>query len=274
MGDLIDGGDGLPAEIVKPWAKEKHEYLCRYIQISSATRRKYIGPGNGGAAYIDLFCGPGKAFIPETNEWIDGGVIAAWKRSIESRSPFSKIIVGDSDPLRLDASVARLSELGAPVVRIDGPAVDCALQASLKAPSSGLNFSFLDPYSLGALDFEIIKTLSRLRRIDILVHVSAMDLQRNLGANILNEQTAFDTFAPGWRTHVNLMQSQPRVRKEVFAYWRTLVAGLGVWPSSEIRLITGTKKQPLYWLLLAARHKLAHQFWATASNRDGQGKLF
>ena len=47
------------------------------------------------------------------------------------------------------------------------------------------------------------------------------------------------------------------------------VAGLG----RNTQLITGSKNQPLYWLLLAAKHDLAHKFWATASNVEGQGKL-
>jgi len=274
MGDLIDGDDGLPVEIVGIWAKEKQDYLCRYVQISSAARKKYLGPSKGGAAYIDLFCGPGRSFIRETNEFIDGSSVAAWKQSVVAKSPFSKIIVGDADPVRLSATIQRLTVLGAPVVSIDGPASDTAFTAIQKSAGGGLNFAFLDPYSLGALNFEIIQTLSRLRRIDILVHVSAMDLQRNLGANLANEQSAFDVFAPGWSENINIAQSQKRIRQDVFTYWQTLVAGLGVWTSSEIKLITGSNNQPLYWLLLAARHALAHKFWATASNRDGQASLF
>jgi hypothetical protein len=30
MGKLIDGDDGLPAEDVGSWTKEKHQYICRY----------------------------------------------------------------------------------------------------------------------------------------------------------------------------------------------------------------------------------------------------
>jgi hypothetical protein len=33
MGKLIDGDDGLPAEDVGAWTKEKHQCLCRYINI-------------------------------------------------------------------------------------------------------------------------------------------------------------------------------------------------------------------------------------------------
>ena len=29
MGKLVDGDDGLPAEEVGSWAKEKHDYHCR-----------------------------------------------------------------------------------------------------------------------------------------------------------------------------------------------------------------------------------------------------
>lgn len=274
MGDLIDGDDGLPAEAVGIWAKEKHDFLCRYVQISSATRKKYLGPTKGGATYIDLFCGPGRSFIPDTREWIDGGAVAAWKRSLDGGAPFSRIIIGDADPVRLKASITRLKRLNAPVVDIDGNARDAAFPALQKSAGMGLNFAFLDPYNLEALDFEIIKTLARLRRIDILVHVSAMDLQRNLGKNLTGEQIGFDAFAPNWRNVVNIAQSQHRIRQDVFSYWRTLIAGLGVWPSTEIKLITGSKKQPLYWLLLAARHDLAHKFWSEASNPSGQGSLF
>ena len=51
-------------------------------------------------------------------------------------------------------------------------------------------------------------------------------------------------------------------------------AKLGVWPSIEMKLITGEKNQRLYWLLLAAKHDLAHSFWEVAANAQGQGKLF
>lgn len=50
MGKLVDGDDGLPAEEVGVWTKEKHELLCNYVHISSATRKKYLPPNNRGGA--------------------------------------------------------------------------------------------------------------------------------------------------------------------------------------------------------------------------------
>lgn len=200
MGDLVEADDGLPAEVVGPWAKEKHELLCKYIQISSATRRKYLPPHNqGGAGYVDLFCSTGRCWLKDTNEWIDGSAVAAWKRSVDNETPFTRVIIADADEERLNACADRLARLGAPVVATVGLAKDTAFWARQRIPPHGLNFAFLDPYSLGALDFEIIKTLALIKRMDMLVHVSTMDLQRNQDLYLSADASAFDAFAPGWR---------------------------------------------------------------------------
>jgi three-Cys-motif partner protein len=274
MGRLIDGDDGLPAEDVGVWTKEKHQYLCRYIDISRAVRSGWTAPGKAGATFIDPFCGPGRSKVRETGEWIDGGAVAAWKKSCEGGAPFTQVYIGDLDVQRREASATRLRQLGAPVVEMDGSAVDAIRQIVPTLNPYGLHFAFLDPFDLAALDFGIIEALSTLKRIDMLVHVSQMDLQRNLISNATSDDSAFDVFAPGWRQSVSIAQGQQGLRQEVFHYWRDKVASRQVWPSTEMRLITGSKNQPLYWLLLAAKHELAHKFWDTASNVEGQGKLF
>lgn len=270
----IEGDDDLPAEEVGVWAKEKHSYLCRYLDISRATRKKYIGPGKAGAAYFDLFCGSGRSKIRGINEWIDGSAIVAWKTSMAGDAPFSAIYVSDIDQESLNACVVRLKKLRAPVFPIQANAVDAARQMVSSVSEYGLHFAFLDPYNLESLDFRVISTLATLKRIDLLIHVSAMDLQRNLLANLRAEESVFDKFAPGWRDNVNTTGPKLEIRRRIVEYWREKVAGLGVWPSIDQRLISGEKNQPLYWLLLAARHGLAHQFWSTAANPEGQGRLF
>src|SRR5690606_3708065 len=133
--------------------------------------------------------------------------------------------------------------------------------------------AFLDPFDLANLDFEIIATLAKVKRMDMLIHVSQMDLQRNAVSYAMAEHSAFDKFAPGWREHVPIRQPQQAIRQQVFSYWRDKVAELGVWPSTEMRLITGSRKQPLYWLLMAAKHPLPHKFWQVAANIEKQGSL-
>lgn len=274
LGKLLDGDDGLPIEEVGDWITEKHNLLCRYVQISSATRKKYLPPaGNGGACYIDLFCGPGRSKIRSSGAIVDGGCVAAWKQSVESGAPFSRVILGDADQERLDAAARRLENLGAPVTKLLGNAKDTAFPAIQKAGGLGLHFAFIDPYNLESLDFSIIKTLSRLKRIDMLVHVSQMDLQRNFDRNASQDGSALDAFAPGWRSEVDISAAKRSSRQAYFDYWRGLVDRTGADTTTEIRLITGPGNQPLYLLLLAARHELAHRFWATAAN-SAQGKLF
>ena len=271
---LINGDDGLIADEVGFWTKEKHSYLKRYLDISRATRKKFIGDRKGGAVYFDVFCGTGRSQIRGSGEWIDGGAVAAWKTSLEGGAPFSDIYISDLDHARLDACSTRLRKLGAPVHPIHASAADAAETMVSAVSGYALHFAFVDPYNLEALDFRVIQAMSRLKRIDLVIHLSAMDLQRNLAINLATDDSAFDAFAPDWRDNVNTTGSQLEVRRRVVEYWRELVAKLGVWPSIDQRLITGKKRQPLYWLLLAARHDLAHKFWETAANVEGQGKLF
>lgn len=273
MGNLVDGDDGLPAEDVGEWAKQKHDYLCRYIDISRGARGMYIGPGKAGATYVDLFCGPGRSRVRETGEWIDGGVVAAWNKSLEGGAPFTQVYIADLDPERRQAAATRLRQLDAPVIEVEGAAVEAAHKVVAALNPHGLNFAFLDPFDLAALNFEIIETLSALKRIDMLVHVSQMDLQRNAVSYATADESPFDSFAPGWRQQVPLNQPQHSLRHQVFNYWRDSVANLGVWPSTEMKLLKGGNNQPLYWLLLAAKHPLPHKFWATASNSEGQGSF-
>ncbi|MGO8147089.1 three-Cys-motif partner protein TcmP [Rhizobium leguminosarum] len=271
MGELIPGDDGNLVEEVGSWATTKHEYLRKYIDISRGVRKQFIGPRNAGATYIDLFSGPGRAKI-RNGDFIDGSCVAAWEMSRRGGSPFTEVIIADSDAERLDLAEQRLRKLGAPVKAHLGKAAVTAKIIAGGLNPYALHFAFIDPFNLAAFDFEVIKAFAGFQRIDMIVHVSKMDLQRNLGFNVKAQQNAFETFAPGWRNVVDLSQPQAAIRRGVFDHWRNLVAGAGIAPSADMKLITGRKGQHLYWLLLAAKHELAHKFWKVASN-DGQGSL-
>ncbi len=224
-----------------------------------------------GATYIDPFCGPGRSKVIETGEFIDSGAVAAWNRSVESATPFTAIHVVDLDLKRLDLTVERLTRLKAPVRRMEGAAAQTVAALVPNLDGSALHTAFLDPYNL-ALDFTIIEELSRLKRIDILVHVSAMDLQRNLERNIAGATNTLDRFAPGWREAVDARQSIAPLRSAVIDYWRNIVAQRNV-GTADMRLVSGTLRQPLYWLLLAAKSSLALSFWNVAVNPEKQGSF-
>jgi three-Cys-motif partner protein len=103
--------DGLPLDEVGVWAKEKHERLLKYIDISRAARRKFV-EGSGGASYIDLFCGAGRAAIHETNEIIDGSPLVAFKCARDGGVPFSEIHIADFYEKRASSAATRIAKAG------------------------------------------------------------------------------------------------------------------------------------------------------------------
>lgn len=124
----------------------------------------------------------------------------------------------------------------------------------------GLHFAFLDPYKLD-LPFSIISKLASCNRMDMLIHVSIHDLQRNLRIYMEEKGGPLDQFAPGWRDAVDARESDPNVRIGIFNHWLGLIRGLDMAASQGIERVAGSNNQPLYWLVLVSRHNRAHEFW-------------
>lgn len=55
-------------------------------------------------------------------------------------------------------------------------------------------------------------------------------------------------------------------RTAILKYWSEKIAALGLPQAKHCELIRGRQGQRLYWLILLARHKLAHDFWAKVSS--------
>ena len=87
MGKLIDGDDGLPAEEVGVWAKEKHDYLCRYIDISRSTRAVPDHILREAVAEVaGHFVLPGRAGI---NQGV--GLAGAFDQVIDAKQPLAAV---------------------------------------------------------------------------------------------------------------------------------------------------------------------------------------
>ncbi len=125
----------------------------------------------------------------------------------------------------------------------------------------GLHFVFLDPYNLEDLPFSVIEEFSRLKRIDILIHVSAQDLQRNLHSYTKPGDVRLEKFAPGWRSVVDLEQSKQAVRAALLAHWVSRMKALGLPPARHAELVSGAaRNQRLYWLVFVSRSDFAKGF--------------
>jgi three-Cys-motif partner protein len=265
--------DGLQLDEVGAWTKEKHERLRKYVDISRAVRRKFLSR-SGCATYIDLFCGSGRALIRDTSEKIDGSPLVAFKCARDGSEPFSEIHLADLEEDKVTAAAKRIANAGGTAATYVGKAEDIAPRIAARLNPYGLHFAFLDPYNLDALSFSVIEALGRLKHIDMLIHVSALDLRRNLHAYTRPEDNRLERFAPGWRQHVALDQSQQRIRAALLSYWASKFETLGLSRAEHAELVSGQERnQRLYWLVLVSRHKLAKDFWEKIRSVSGQRQL-
>lgn len=261
VGDVVIADDKLPALVVNDWTETKHELLCEYLKLQAHPRAGWMPPKGKGATYIDLFCGAGRSFLKGRRQFIEGSPLLAWNASKVQGAPFTKIYIADANTELRGICEERLRSQGAPVQPLEGKAEEAAEFLARELDPHGFHFAFLDPYSLGQLKFGIIRDLALLKRMDFIAHVSAMDLFRNVEMNAAEEQTQFESFAPGWKTKVPTNQPQHEVRRGVMDYWKDLVAQLGIGVAPRMRVMRNSVNRELYWLVFLSRHPLGERFW-------------
>ena len=211
------------------------------------------------SSYIDVYCGPGRVCDRKSRQCEDGSPLVAVDEA-DKTAPFSEVFIGDADSTNVALCAARLkARTSTPVQAFEGTAAETVKEIAGKLHPRGLHFAFLDPYSLSQLPFDVIRTLGAFQRMDMLIHVSEMDMQRNIGKG--SGADGVDAFAPGWRESVNAARRNALVMLDVFSHWRTLVTNLGYKVCENIPRVTGNKNQPLYWLVLVSKHKLAEKLW-------------
>lgn len=274
----IDPSDGLPALKAGRWAvDEKHALLRNYVGICSATRRQFEPPPawKAGTSYIDPYCGPGRIWVGQKNGPItfhDGSPLVAVKEAIAKQSAFMSVRIGDLEPTFVEATRQRLSSL-APDLRTEvGTAEETILKLTEGLNPKGLHFALLDPFGLAQLSFSIIEHLAKLPRIDLVIHVSAQDLQRNLEFFLDRSNSSLDQFAPGWRERLKPGTADTQ-RRQIFDHWLDLMRQTGLTHSKGITHVRADKNQSLYWLVHASRHPLGNAFWGKIENISPQAGL-
>ncbi|CAD6539256.1 three-Cys-motif partner protein TcmP [Paraburkholderia metrosideri] len=258
---VIDPADGLPVMKVGPWSEDKHVALSRYVDAARKARAKWPY-----ASFIDLFSGPGRVLNRESGVISDGGVLSAWRMSERGGVPFNEMFIADADAGSVEACSARLRDAGATVQAYVGSASKTVDQVLGKLPR-GLHFAFLDPFNIEHLDFEIIRKLAARPNIDLLIHFSVMDVQRNIGGDFNLASSRLDAAAPGWRSKLRLREVPKREQVGAYLeYWESLVTDLTKMQVAQSKpLFVNMNKGPLYRLIHLARHPLATKLWNTAA---------
>ncbi|PCE23080.1 hypothetical protein BWP39_25680 [Paraburkholderia acidicola] len=253
--------DGLPAMVVGRWVtEEKHRIIKRYIDASWGARQRFTTQ----RTYIDLFAGTGRVKIKHTSTFSDGGPLAAWQMAQQRRGTFSHFFVADTNPDYVAACDDRLRKLGAPVKSAVGRADQTIDWLIPQLDRRGLHLALLDPFNAGHLHFTIIEKLAAMPSIDIVVHLSTGDIQRNIASGIEAERSSLDDFAPGWRQAVRKHSSKREMRNGFVDHWKTLVSKTGLRVCDTMYPVRNSKGSIMYWLCLLARHKLPESLWRDA----------
>jgi three-Cys-motif partner protein len=227
--------NGGPVAEVGEWAEEKLTLLRRYIEISAQARAKYVHKTE--ATYIDLYCGPGLSRVRGSAQIRLGSPLVAWEAAHRSRVQFNRYFVADVDPAYSLAAQARLEKRGATALSKIGKAEKTASEIVAEVDHGGLHFALLDPFNLGDLPFAVIETLAKLRRIDLMIHLSTGDLQRNFREIYMQRgNQTLRRFAPGWRPDLLGDLPERQMRDSLVQHWFTLVQGLGFGPAARDHL--------------------------------------
>lgn len=267
----VDPTDGLPATPVGAWAKEKHRWLEMYIRICRATRAKFVG--RAGVTYIDPYCAAGRAYVRGTDEFIDGSPLVAWKAARVGNAAFTSMLLNDQDPALAEAAKHRLGALHAPVTAHSGEAAAFIDLVASQLDPYALHLVFIDPFNL-VIPFSMLEKLAAFRYVDVLIHVSAMELQRNWPAYSGRATSPLDVLNPGWRARVNTQQSHESARQAFVYDWIAQLKKLGFKGDVEFKLVTGSMNQPLYWLVLVTKHEIATKFWKSVLQPGRTRPLF
>lgn len=262
--ETADCHPGLPIERgphgrgVGRWVpEEKHRYLKRYLDATREAQKKFKQ-----RVLIDPFCGPGRIQVEGENFTREGGSVMAYRQSVQSGAPFTRVLVGDIDPERVRANELRLACVGASVSAFTGPANE-TVDAMIKAvPFGALALAYIDPYNLEYLSFSIIERLAKLEHVDFAVHFSLMDLTRNIDMELDPKRDRFDHALPGWRARVpTYALSKASLPGWFFTAWCNAVEALGFKVSGQMPLITDGKGRSIYRLVFFSRHPLPDRIW-------------
>jgi three-Cys-motif partner protein len=212
-------------------------------------------------------CGPGRSQRVDTGEFIDGSPVVAFKAARHSRAPFSELHFNDVHSENVDALRQRMIRLGGSAIYHSEAAASAVDRVIYALNPSGLHFAFLDPYNLENLPFSIVERLAKLPRMDMLIHLSIFDLQRNL-RRYVEDGRVLDAFMPGWRNSIDAKRTDHAVRHDLLHHWLGLIRALGTSPAAGIELVSATRGQRLYWLVFVSAHELGRKLWNDYQKRE------
>lgn len=266
--------DGLPVQCVGPWSQEKHEILGKYLAGSGGPRRGYLPPPigrGGGAAFVDLFAGPGRARVRTSGRLVDGSPLIALKQPVG----FTRLVLCELDAENVSTLRTRTASARVPVTIVPGDCNEKVADVVAAIPKAGLNVALVDPYGLEGLRFETIARLAHFQRMDLVLFFPIGEIRRNLEryraryTALLNRTLGSEDW-----------QKAVRGTRDVFKlipFFQRQLQGLG-YSAEQVRTaeMKSDTNVPLYHLVFASKHPRGSAIWKSITKRTpaGQARLF
>jgi len=281
------GKDGLPVQCVGRWVEDKYFFLEAYLNASREARRKFTDRNN--AVFIDLFAGTGRCVIRNEKREITSGGVRALQRD---EAPFNELFYFDISRTNAEALEKRLNNKRSyHVICGDSNTLVENLIKNLSREPYRYHFAFIDPFGPDGLKFNTIKTLAKLKRMDLLIHFPIGAIKRNLKNWQRKTNTILDDFLGTdiWRNQIENLPSGD-IFKVLIDIFRNQLKSIGypekglkmvssgkdIYPGVPVVSIKNTKGVDLYVLILASKHPLAQKIWTSIIkiSPDGQKTFF
>lgn len=270
---LLD--DGHPVQCVGEWAvASKHVYIRRYIEATWAARRKFLEPlgtssRSSGAAFLDLFSGPGRVRARETGDVHQGSPFIALDHT---KAPFTRVVLCDLDPKNAESLRARTRTHASRVTVLQGDANEIIEELVAELPPHGLNLTLVDPFGVSPLRFDTLARLSRIHRMDILLNFPTSDIRRNIELYCQEDSNVLDRFlgTRAWRNVVGTTKDATPKLAEILVHQLERLGYTGKLNRSVS--VTNSKDGELYRLMLLSKRGLADDIWQSITQNTPGGQ--
>lgn len=253
--DGVSGNDHLPVRESGVWIEKKHKPLVYYSEIFNQAMKNKPWDHR---IYFELFAGPGRCFVRETNKEESGSPL----RVLETN--FTKFIFVEMNKEAAEALATRIDG-HRNASRTEIWCGDCAEAIEkIKIPPKSLTFTFIDPTRIGHAPFKLISVLATKARSDILLNIPiGTDIKRNLH-NYLAKTGPDAPFrkylgSDEWR---KLPQnSAASFCRGFWELYKKQLGRVGYEFVGDTQQVTSPTNVPLYYLLFASKNKLGEKFW-------------
>ena len=265
--ELTTASDGLLALSVANHAKEK-EFALRNITDIFTQAMKNKWPGM--LYYVDLFCGPGRCVIRDSDAETEGSPLIALE------ADFSHYYFADTHEPSINILRKRADRINGSenpphyYVGRSEETVDKVLQ-DLPHPKQSLGFAFLDPWAWN-FSFETLKRLTQGRRLDIFINFNIGYMKRFWK----DESPELDSFLNLPTDHREFFetngQTHPNTRT-LLDHYENELRKIGYKHTAYDRPVTNSNNTPLYHLIFGSKHKLGKKLRDAVSQKTQSGQI-